>query len=95
MNNPQAQLLEQLLALPLLSPDDFLARWTLNYRQISQICGCSTSTVEHWFSAGAGRRSPAHCYQKLLAICFSRYLFEIADFLLTNSDFFHQWRSLQ
>ena len=86
LNDPQTQLLEQLLALPLLSPDDFLARWTLNYRQISQICSCSTSTVEHWFSAGAGRRSPAQCYQKLLAI---------ADFLLTHSDFFHNWRSLQ
>ncbi|MBD3886819.1 helix-turn-helix domain-containing protein [Phormidium tenue FACHB-886] len=85
MNDAQAQLLEQFLALPLLSPDDFVARWTLSYRQISQICRCSTSTVEHWFSDGAGRRSPAPCYQKLLAV---------ADFLLTNSDFFHVWRQL-
>lgn len=76
LTETQTQLLEQLLALPLLTPDDFVARWTLSYRQISQICCCSTSTVEHWFSAGAGRRSPAPCYQKLLAI---------ADFLFTYS----------
>lgn len=78
--------MQQLVALPLLPPDDFLARWTLSYLEISQICCCSVSTVEHWFSAGAGRRAPAASYQKLLAI---------ADFLLTNSDFFHHWRSLQ
>lgn len=76
LTETQTQLLEQLLALPLLTPDDFVARWTVSYRQISQICCCSTSTVEHWFSEGAGRRSSAPCYQKLLAI---------ADFLFTYS----------
>lgn len=85
LTNTQVQLLEQLLALPLLTPEDFIARWTVSYRQISQICCCSISTVEHWFSAGAGRRSPAPCYQKLLAI---------ADFLLTQGDALH-WLWLQ
>jgi hypothetical protein len=85
LNDTQTQLLEQFLALPLLSPSDFIARWTLSYRQISQICCCSTSTVEHWFSDGAGQRSPAVSYQKLLAI---------ADFLLSNSDSIHSWQQL-
>ena len=31
LNETQTQLLEQLLALPSLVPNDFLARWTLNY----------------------------------------------------------------
>jgi hypothetical protein len=87
LTNTQAQLLEQLSALPLLSPHDFVARWTLSYHQISQICYCSTSTVEHWFTTGAGQRSPSASYQKLLAI---------ADFLLTNSeaiDYLWQFRS--
>ncbi|MBW4659699.1 MAG: hypothetical protein KME15_13565 [Drouetiella hepatica Uher 2000/2452] len=73
----QRQLLQQFLDLPVLSPDDFLARWTLTYLEISQICCCSVSTVEHWFSEGAGRRSPAESYQKLLAL---------TDFLLTHDD---------
>ena len=77
LSDPQRQLLRQLLDLPILLPDDFLARWTLTYLEVSQICGCSSSTVEHWFSEGAGRRSPSESYQKLLAI---------ADFLLTNSE---------
>lgn len=83
LSDAQAQLLEQFLALPLLSPDDFAARWTVSYRQIAQICCCSTSTVEHWFSTGSGRRLPAASYQKLLAI---------ADFLLTNGSLIqHYW----
>ncbi|MBD3886410.1 helix-turn-helix domain-containing protein [Phormidium tenue FACHB-886] len=86
LDETQAQLLEQFLALPLLSPDDFVARWTLSYRQISQICCCSISTVEHWFSNGAGRRLPTENYQKLLAI---------ADFLLTNSDSIYYWQLWQ
>ncbi|MBW4694180.1 MAG: helix-turn-helix domain-containing protein [Lyngbya sp. HA4199-MV5] len=85
LTDTQTQLLEQLVALPLLMPDDFVARWTMSYREISQICCCSTSTVEHWFSTGAGRRAPAQCYQKLLAI---------ADFLLTNVDAIHYWQQL-
>lgn len=85
LNETQAQLLEQFLALPLLTPDDFVARWTLSYRQISQICCCSLSTVEHWFAQGAGRRSPAESYQKLLAI---------ADFLLSNGESVHYWQQL-
>ncbi|MGG6270676.1 hypothetical protein ACQ4M3_38860 [Leptolyngbya sp. AN03gr2] len=88
LNQTQTELLTQLLALPLLSPDEFVARWTLNYRQISQICCCSISTVEHWFiSDGSARRSPAESYQKLLAI---------ADFLLTHSvEIDYVWRLLQ
>jgi DNA-directed RNA polymerase specialized sigma24 family protein len=85
LNEAQVQLLEQFLALPLLPPDAFVARWTLSYRQISQICHCSTSTVEHWFSEGAGKRAPAECYQKLLAI---------VDFLLTNGESIHQRQGL-
>lgn len=77
LTNLQRQLLAQLLDLPLLTPDDFLARWSLTYQDISQICCCSVSTVEHWFTEGAGRRSPAQSYQKLLAI---------ANFLLVYSD---------
>jgi hypothetical protein len=85
LNNAQLELLEQFLALPLLSPNDFAARWTLSYRQIAQICCCSTSTVEHWFSTGIGKRSPAECYQKLLAV---------ADFLLANgSSLEHFWQT--
>lgn len=53
-------------------------RWTLTYQELSKICCCSMSTVEHWFSEGAGKRASAATYQKLLAI---------ADFLLTHSDF--------
>ncbi|MBD3885409.1 hypothetical protein IFO70_27165 [Phormidium tenue FACHB-886] len=45
---------------------------------------CSTSTGEHWLSTWVGR-SPASCYQKLLAL---------ADFLLSNGDFFHVWQWL-
>lgn len=85
LNETQAQLLEQFLALPLLTPDDFVVRWTLSYRQISQICCCSLSTVEHWFAQGSGRRSPAESYQKLLAI---------ADFLLSNGESIHYWQQL-
>lgn len=83
LNDAQQLLLQQFLDLPLLSPDAFLARWTLTYQDLSQICCCSLSTVEHWFAQGAGRRSPAASYQKLLAI---------ADFLLRNSDSVHTWR---
>lgn len=85
LSDAQIHLLEQFLALPLLSPDDFAARWTVSYRQIAQICCCSISTVEHWFSTGSGRRSPAASYQKLLAI---------ADFLLRNSGSVHVWRQI-
>ena len=85
LSDAQVQLVEQFLALPLLSPDDFAARWTVTYRQMAAICCCSTSTVEHWFSTGTGRRPPAQCYQKLLAI---------ADFLLRNTDSVHPWRQL-
>lgn len=77
LSDAQIRRLEQFLTLPLLSPDDFAARWTVSYQQIAQICCCSTSTVEHWFSRGTGRRSPAASYQKLLAL---------ADFLLTYGE---------
>ena len=77
LTNAQSLLLQQFLNLPLLSPDEFLARWTLTYQDLSQICCCSVSTVEHWFAQGAGRRSPAASYQKLLAL---------ADFLLTYGE---------
>lgn len=87
LNRTQIELLDRLLALPLLSPNEFVARWTVNYRQISQICCCSISTVKHWFSEGAARRPPAKSYQKLLAI---------ADFLLTHSvEIDYVWRLLQ
>jgi hypothetical protein len=86
LSHSQSLLLEQFLNLPLMSPDTFLARWTLTYQDVSRICCCSRSTVEHWFTTGEGQRSPAASYQKLLAI---------ADFLLTNNDSFHQWRSPQ
>ncbi|MGV0029357.1 hypothetical protein [Phormidesmis priestleyi] len=69
LTDSQSSLMQQFLELPLLPPDAFLMRWTLTYLEISQICCCSISTVEHWFSEGAGRRSPAASYQKLLAIC--------------------------
>lgn len=80
LTDTQYQLLQQFWDLPLLSPDEFLRRWTLTYLEVSRICHCSVSTVEHWFSEGSGKRAPAASYQKLLAI---------ADFLLTNSDFIH------
>jgi hypothetical protein len=83
LTDAQYLLLQQLLDLPLLSPDEFLARWTLTYQDLSQICCCSLSTVEHWFTASAGRRSPATSYQKLLAI---------ADFLLSNGERIHYWQ---
>ncbi|MBW4474315.1 MAG: helix-turn-helix domain-containing protein [Stenomitos rutilans HA7619-LM2] len=85
LTEAQYQLLRQLLDLPLLSPDAFLARWTLTYLEVSQICCCSVSTVEHWFSEGTGRRSPADSYQKLLAV---------ADFLLMHGETVqHVWQS--
>jgi hypothetical protein len=77
LNGAQYSLLQRLLDLPPLSPEAFLTRWTLSYQELSQICCCSISTVEHWFCEGAGKRAPAASYQKLLAI---------ADFLLTHSD---------
>lgn len=87
LNRTQTNLLDQFLALPLLTPEEFVTRWTLNYRQISQICCCSLSTVEHWFSEGTARRPPAESYQKLLAI---------ADLLLTHSvEIDYVWRLLQ
>lgn len=86
LTDAQQLLLQQLLDLPLLSPDAFLARWTLTYQDVSRICCCSLSTVEHWFSTGEGRRSPAASYQKLLAI---------ADFLLTNVDSIHYWQQFR
>lgn len=84
LTETQSLLIQQFIELPLLSPAEFLARWTLTYLEISQICCCSLSTVEHWFSEGAGRRSPATSYQKLLAI---------ADFLLTNGESLHLLQS--
>ena len=77
LTGTQSQLLRHFMELPFLSPDIFLARWTLTYLEISQICCCSVSTVEHWFSEGSRRRLPADSYQKLLAV---------ADFLLTHGE---------
>ncbi|MGG6270895.1 hypothetical protein ACQ4M3_41445 [Leptolyngbya sp. AN03gr2] len=85
LNETQVQLLEQFLALPLLTPENFAARWSLSYREMSRICCCSRSTVEHWFSTGSGQRPAAECYQRLLAI---------ADFLLTNGDSIHAWQQI-
>lgn len=87
LNHTQIELLDRFLALPLVSPDEFVARWSVSYRQISQICCCSISTVEHWFSDGTAHRPAARSYQRLLAI---------VDFLLVHSvEIDYIWRLLQ
>lgn len=77
LNATQQLLLQRYVNLPLLSPDDFLAKYSLSYEAVAEICCCSRSTAEHWFAHGGSYRSPAASYQKLLAI---------ADFVFENAE---------
>jgi len=48
---------------PPLHPLQFLQEWDLSYPDLAKLIGVSRSTIEHWFSTGAGHREPPshHC----------------------------------
>ncbi|MEB3355137.1 MAG: helix-turn-helix transcriptional regulator [Synechococcales bacterium] len=50
-----------------LSPQEFYAKWDVTHRQMAQICRCSVSTVDRWFSHGTGHRSPDPIHLRRLA----------------------------
>lgn len=41
-----------------MSPQEFYAKWDVNYEQIAEICQRSLSTVRGWFQQGEYYRSP-------------------------------------
>lgn len=50
-----------------MSPQDFYNKWNVTHAQIAQICGCSTTTVDRWFTTSALQTFPGPDYMRKLA----------------------------
>ena len=52
----------------LMSLETFERFWKVPNREFYvQVCGCSRSTVDHWFTTGSTRRPPTASHQRRLA----------------------------
>jgi DNA-binding transcriptional regulator YiaG len=55
-----------------MSPEEFLASWDVSAQELARIAGTSTTTVNHWFTAG-GARSPQPYHKFRLALIHRRW----------------------
>ena len=46
----------------------FLNIWDVSREELAFICGCSLTTVNHWFSQGKHRRKPNDSHKQRLAL---------------------------
>ncbi|MBR8832094.1 MAG: hypothetical protein N5P05_004450 (plasmid) [Chroococcopsis gigantea SAG 12.99] len=60
-----------------MSPQEFLAKWELSYKEIAMICRRSLSAVKKWFSEGENSRQAGE---------YSRLRLGIADWLLEHAE---------
>lgn len=50
-----------------LSPQEFYARWNVTHAQMAEICKCSITTVDRWFTSSALQTLPNRHHLKQLA----------------------------
>ncbi|WP_206603132.1 helix-turn-helix domain-containing protein [Leptolyngbya ohadii] len=50
-----------------MTPQQFYSRWDVTHAQIAQICGCSTTTVDRWFTTTALQSLPRRDHMRKLA----------------------------
>lgn len=39
-----------------LNPQEFLQKWSVSRKDLADLCDCSLSTVNHWFSKGGAEK---------------------------------------
>ena len=57
----------------LLDPYQFLSFWEITHSDFARICGCSVSTVDHWFSDGQRHREPTLVHKTRLEFVHNRW----------------------
>lgn len=50
-----------------MEPQQFLNYWDVNYDELAELCGCSRSTVAHWFTSGKSCVPPTQDHKRRLA----------------------------
>lgn len=71
--------------------EEFLAHWNVDRHELSIICECSLSTVEHWFSRGKTHRDPEPHHMRRLADAHR----ELSRMQLEPSRFRRVYQSIQ
>lgn len=51
-----------------MTPQQFNAKWDVNYEQMAEICDRSISTVSRWFSQGRNYQAPSSADRRHLAL---------------------------
>lgn len=51
-----------------MEPIEFEQRWDVSRQDLADICGCSKSQVDHWYSVGKDSRSPSEHEKRLLEL---------------------------
>lgn len=65
-----------------MEPEELLKQWSVNYKELAELCGSSKSTGAHWFSVGEHRKEPSEADKRRSHRCASRVSIVYTDAMI-------------